>query len=251
MKVRFLGAHNTETNTAGLMCLLVDEVVALDAGSLTSRLPLSAQLALKAVLITHPHYDHIRDLPMLAMNCYLNSRKVHIYGSQAVKDTLSEHIMNGNIYSNFFARPVMDFHIIEPGVPFSVADYDILPVSVNHSVPSNGYQVTSKGHSFFYTGDTGPGLENCWQHISPQLLIIDVTSSNRFTNFGRDSKHLTPELLKGELSIFRSIRGYIPRVVAVHMNPALEAEIAIELKEVATGLGCSISLAGEGLELEC
>jgi len=32
MKIRFLGAHNTETSSSGLMCLLLDEAVALDAG---------------------------------------------------------------------------------------------------------------------------------------------------------------------------------------------------------------------------
>ena len=52
MKIRFLGAHNTETSTAGLMCLLLDGEIALDAGSLTSKLSLQQQLALKAVLFT-------------------------------------------------------------------------------------------------------------------------------------------------------------------------------------------------------
>jgi len=250
MKIRFLGAHNTETSTSGLMCLLIDESVALDAGSMTSRLSLAAQLAIKAVLVTHPHYDHIRDLPMLTMNCFLNGGKVHAYGSQAVKDVLSGHILNGKIYSNFFARPVMDFHVIEPNTPFSIDKYHVLPVTVNHSVPANGYQVTLDGSSFFYTGDTGPGLEKCWGHVSPELLIIEVTSSNRFTDFGRDSKHLTPQLLKEELSAFQDIHGYIPMVVAVHMNPSLENEIAVELKEVATDIRCQISLGYEGLELE-
>ena len=251
MKIRFLGAHNTETSTAGLMCLLIDECVALDAGSMTSRLPLDAQLAMKAVLVTHPHYDHIRDLPMLTMNCFLNGGRVHAYGSQAVKDALSGQILNGKIYSDFFARPVMDFHIIEPNTPFSIDKYQVLPVAVNHSVPANGYQVSQGGHSFFYTGDTGPGLEKCWGHVSPELLIVEVTASNRFTDFGRDSKHLTPQLLKEELSAFCNIRGYIPKVVTVHMNPSLEDEIAVELKAVAAGLKCRISLGYEGLELEC
>ena len=250
MKIRFLGAHNTETSTSGLMCLLIDESIALDAGSMTSRLSLTEQLAIKGVLVTHPHYDHIRDLPMLTMNCFLNGGIVHAYVSQAVKDALAGQILNGKIYSNFFARPVMDFHLIEPNTPFSIDKYQVLPVNVNHSVPANGYQVTLDGRSFFYTGDTGPGLGKCWERISPELVIIEVTSSNRFTDFGRDSKHLTPELLKDELSTFRDIHGYIPRVVTVHMNPSLEDEIAVELKELAADIKCQISLGHEGLELE-
>ena len=84
MKIRFLGAHNTESSSSGLMCLLLDEVVALDAGSLTSKLSLKEQLSLKAVLLTHGHYDHIRDLPMLAMNCFLNLGVVHAYRGEAL-----------------------------------------------------------------------------------------------------------------------------------------------------------------------
>lgn len=250
MKIRFLGAHNTETSTAGLMCLLLDGEIALDAGSLTSHLSLAQQLALKGVLVTHPHYDHMRDLPMLAMNCFLNGGTTHIYGSRAVKDALALHLLNGKIYSNFFDRPVMDFHVVEPDVAFTVGDLEITPVGVRHSVPSTGYQVKTEGRSFFYAGDTGPGLSKCWERISPELLIIEVTASNRFNDFGRESKHLTPELLKEELAAFRQIRGYIPRVVTVHMNPSLESEIAVELKEVAIDLKCRISLAQEGLQLD-
>jgi phosphoribosyl 1,2-cyclic phosphodiesterase len=250
MKIRFLGAHNTESSSTGLMCLLLEEGVALDAGSLTSKLSLEQQLALKAVILTHGHYDHIRDLPMLAMNCFLNGCVVHAYGSQAVKAALAEHILNGQIYSRFFERSVLDFRTIEPYVPFNIDRYEVTPVPVSHAVPSTGYQVKSEGRSFFYTGDTGPGISECWNRISPDLLIIEVTASNRFTRFGRESKHLTPELLKEELIEFRKIRGYLPRIITVHMNPSLEAEIAAELKKVARQLGCDISLAREGLEIQ-
>lgn len=63
MRIRFLGAHNTETLTTRLSGLLVDQALALDAGSLTASLTLSQQLSLKGVLLTHQHYDHIRDIP--------------------------------------------------------------------------------------------------------------------------------------------------------------------------------------------
>jgi phosphoribosyl 1,2-cyclic phosphodiesterase len=235
MKIRFLGAHNTESSTTGLMCLLLDEHIALDAGILTSKLSLEQQLALKGVLFTHQHYDHIRDLPMLAMNCFLNK---------------TEHILNGQIYSRFFDRPVMDFHLIEPYSAFSIDCYEVTPVPVNHSVPAIGYQVKSEGTEFFYTGDTGPGLSECWRQISPDLLIIEVTASNRYTEFGRESRHLTPELLKGELVEFRHIRDYLPRIITVHMNLSLEEEIAIELKEVARQLGCDITVACEEMEIQ-
>jgi ribonuclease BN (tRNA processing enzyme) len=249
MKIRFLGAHNTETASTGLMCLLLDEAVAFDAGSLTSKLSLRQQLALKGVVFTHAHYDHIRDLPMLCMNCYLNNGVVHAWGSQAVRDTLAEHILNGQVYSRFLERPVLDFQIAEPNTPFQIGECEITAVPVNHAVPTQGYFVKGDGKSFFYTGDTGPGLRGCWERVSPDLLIIEVTASNRFSDFGRESKHLTPLLLQEELMAFKEIKGYLPKVITVHMNPSLEAEIAGELAEVAQTLGCEISLGREGSEI--
>jgi ribonuclease BN (tRNA processing enzyme) len=249
MKIRFLGAHNTETSSTGLMCLLLDEAISFDAGSLTSNLPLKQQLGLKGVVFTHAHYDHIRDLPMLTMNCYLNNGIVHAYGSQAVRNTLAEHILNGQVYSRFLEKPVLDFQIAELYKPFHIEDYEITAVPVSHAVPTQGYFVKSGGKSFFYTGDTGPGLSDCWSRISPDLLIIEVTAPGRFSDFGRESGHLTPMLLKEELAAFKEIHDYLPKVVTVHMNPSLEAEIAGELAELAQELGCDISLGREGNEI--
>jgi ribonuclease BN (tRNA processing enzyme) len=132
----------------------------------------------------------------------------------------------------------------------TIEGYGVLPVPVSHGVPTVGYQVTSgDGKSVFYTGDTGPGLEECWRRVKPQLLIIEVTSSDRFAGWAGESGHLAPSLLKQELASFQKLNGYLPRVVAVHMSPNLEAEIAAELAAVAEELECSITVAKEGMEI--
>jgi ribonuclease BN (tRNA processing enzyme) len=101
----------------------------------------------------------------------------------------------------------------------------------------------------FYTGDTGPGLADCWQYISPRLLITDVTAPDRYEQFARESGHLTPSLLKQELISFRELKGYLPQVVLVHMNPRQEKEIEAEIAPVAKALDNSITLAYEGMQL--
>jgi len=45
------------------MSLLVDEELAIDAGSLASGLTFEEQARLSAVLLSHGHYDHVRDVP--------------------------------------------------------------------------------------------------------------------------------------------------------------------------------------------
>ena len=256
MKVRFLGAHNCESDTARLLSILIDDVLALDAGGLTSSLSFTAQQRLRALLITHQHYDHIRDLPILAMNLYLHKKDIRVYATAEVYKTISEHLFTNHVYRNFLDwpddDPTIKFTVIEPMQSLRIDGYSILAVPVNHSVPTIGLQVTgADGKSLFYSSDTGPGLLDCWLQLSsPQLLIMEATASNRYEDFGRESKHLTPSLLKAELQSFREVKGYLPRVLLVHMNPAQEKEIEAEAAEVAEELGCSIMLAYEGMEIE-
>lgn len=254
MKVRFLGTHNCESKGSKLVSLLVDDIIAIDAGSLTSGLSFPAQQKLKAILLTHSHYDHIRDVTTLAMNLFLRGRSINVYSLPVVRDMIVAHLLNGKLYPNFLERPqdnpTVKFTAIEPYRMERVEGYDILAVLVNHSSEAVGYQVTSPdGRAIFYTGDTGPGLASCWQHTLPKLLIVEVTAPDRYEAFARESKHLTPSLLKQELITFREINGYLPEVVAVHMNPDLEAEIEVEIAAVASMLGNSIILGNEGMQL--
>ena len=255
MRIKFLGAHNCESKKTRLVSLLIDDILALDAGALTTSLSFTAQQKLKAILLTHQHYDHIRDIPIIAMNLFLHETDINVYATREVYDTLSNHMFNNNLYRNFLEwpehNPAIKFTIIEPQKMIHIDDYSILPVPVEHSVPTVGLQVTSPdGKSLFYTSDTGPGLSECWQKISsPQLLVIEVTAPNRYEDFGRKSKHLTPSLLKVELESFRANKGYLPTVILVHMNPMQEKEIKSEIAEVASILDCSITLAHEGMTI--
>jgi ribonuclease BN (tRNA processing enzyme) len=253
MKVKLLGAHNCETLDTRLSCVIIDDVIALDAGSLTSGLTLEDQKNLEAVVLTHRHYDHIRDIPALGMNLYLSDSSMDIYATREVTETINKHFLGSGIYKNFAAEPkgnpTLRFHDIEPLEEFRVAGCDLLAVPVRHSAPTNGCQVaTPDGKAVFYTGDTGPGLEECWRHIAPQLIIIEVTSSNRFERFCADNGHLAPVLLGRELESFRKVKGYLPDVITVHMSPELEDEIQSELAGVADTLDCRIIPGDEGME---
>jgi ribonuclease BN (tRNA processing enzyme) len=255
MNIRFLGAHNCESEKTRLISLLIDGVLAIDAGAITSSLSLEAQQKIKALLLTHQHYDHVRDIPALAMNLFLHGASITIYSIPAVHDIVTTHLLDDEIYPNFHQRPrrkpTLKFNIIEPLKPELIEGYSVLAVPVSHSVPTVGYQVTSPdGKIVFYTGDTGPSLASCWRHVSPQLLIIEVTASDKYKEESAESGHLSPSLLKEELINFREIKGYLPRVVAVHMNPALEKEIAAEIAAVERELDCSITIGYEGMEVK-
>ena len=257
MNICFLGAHNSESKDVRPACLLIDNFLAIDAGGLTSSLTFPEQLAIKALLVTHHHYDHIKDIPMLGITFRINNSQINIYSIPSVYEAL-EYLFKypGKFYTNFLEHPAENptirFKPIEPLKPFLINGYKILAVPMKHSVPAVGYQITSpEGKNLFYTGDTGNGLQDCWQHISPDLLIIEVTAADGYTNSAREAKHLTPTLLKEELISFRKIKGYLPKIITVHMFPQSpeKERIDTELKQVATELNTPIIPGYEGMEI--
>jgi len=252
MIVQFLGAHNLESRSTGFTCVLVDDILAIDAGALTRSLTFSAQREIRALLLTHRHYDHIRDIPALAMNFYLSGRSISLYCTAETAGDLGAYLCDGRLYPDFRARPEEDPALrivtVEPYRTEQVAGYAVMAVPVKHSVPAAGFQVTSpQGESLFYAGDTGPGLGECWQHVSPQLLAIEVTLPDEQEDSARLAGHMTPSLLHQEMLGFFKVKSYLPRIIAMHMNPEMEDDIRHQLQRVSEALQCPIALAHEGM----
>ncbi|MFC2013117.1 MBL fold metallo-hydrolase [Chloroflexota bacterium] len=254
MDIRLLGAHNCESADSKCISLLIDDVLVIDAGGLTSSLSFAAQQAIRAVLLTHRHFDHVRDIPALGMNLALREKTLKIYGPADVYEALATRLLDGRLYRKFLEQPqeepTFNFSVMTPGETEQIAGYRVLAVPVNHIVPAVGYQVTAADDkAVFYTSDSGPGLKDCWRAIAPQLLITEVTVPNSYGEFARMKGHLTPELLRQELAGFREVRGYLPPVVAVHMTPWLEEEIVAEIAVVAGELDSPVTPGYEGMRL--
>jgi ribonuclease BN (tRNA processing enzyme) len=253
MEVRILGAHSTEVEGLRMVSVLVDGVLALDAGGLTSSLSLSKQQKVRAILLTHHHFDHTRDLVTLGANGATFPTPVKVYALSQTLDVVNSCLLDGKMYADFSKwpsreKPFLQLRAIEPLQKRTINGYDVLSVPVKHAVTSVGYQVTSKdGKSLFYTGDTGPGLASCWRHISPQLLITEVSGINALEDFLKSVGHLSAQLLKEELVQFRQIKGYIPRVVVIHIPPQFQREVEQEVEEVARELGISIDIGYEDM----
>lgn len=250
MDIRILGAHNCETTTSSCVSILIDGKLAVEAGGLTSNLTIEEQEKIYAIVITHNHMDHIRDIPSIALNFYRRSACIDIYSTTHVCDTIKEHLLNKEVYPEFQHipkdKPTVTFQEIEPLGLQWIDGHAILPVPVKHGGDAVGYQISDKKDAtIFFTGDTGPDLSSCWQYISPKLLIIDVTMCNKLEEFARKTGHLTPSLLQDELIAFRRIKGYLPSVLTIHMDAAQESVIRSELDIVEKHLNTTINMAHE------
>lgn len=254
MIIKFLGAHNAESKDTKLVSFLIDNVLAVDAGSLASELSFSEQEKIKAILLSHRHYDHIRGVPAFAFNNPGNTTRV--FATSETLEILSSHLIDGVIYPRFteknlfLEKPSLKLTALEPFKPVDIEGYRVLPFPVNHTIGAVGFEIISKdGKKVFYSGDTGPGLSTLWEHMSPQLIIIDVTFPNKLEDTAKKSAHLCPKMLKKELAEFRRVKGYFPRVTMVHLSPRFEEEIKEEVKKVAEELKVSIDVASEGREI--
>jgi ribonuclease BN (tRNA processing enzyme) len=254
MQIRLLGVHQGESKTTKFLSILVDGRLALDAGSITGGLTFEEQQRLDWILVTHCHFDHIKDIPMIAFNT-MHTSQIQVYCQADTREALESHIMNQSIWPKMYdiprpEAPSLRFHEIEADHAFAIEHYRILPLAMKHPVPTVGYYVAAGGHSFFFTSDTGGDCHAAWVQMRPDLLICESTLPDRLIRDADAYGHLTPAKLVRELEDFRAVHNDLPRVIIVHMDPRHEAEIRQDVAAAATRLGSPIEIGYEGMVIE-
>ena len=257
MKVRILGAHNREAHHARHTCFLVDGLIAVDAGSLMTALSPEEQRGIRAILLTHRHFDHIRDLPSLGLATLDNGRSVSVYSLAETLETTFSRLMDGVLYPDFSKSLTQDgpkyrLQPVTPGEALTVEGYTVRPIAVPHAAPTVGYVVHQpEGGSFAYCGDTGGGLLPFFQDpLKPDPLFVEVTFAKRQEERAKNSGHLTADLLRNELVEAVRRRLTIPRIMIVHRNPDDEDEITEELSRVSAELGIELPMPKAGAMVE-
>jgi len=243
MKLRVLGSAGAEFPDFRPPAFLIDDHLLLDAGTIGSVLGEEEQWALENILITHSHLDHIRAIPALADNIILKNlgHTVAVHSTRDVITAMKDHLFNGVIWPDFTRiptpeHPVLTFQEIEIGRPFTVADYTVRAVEVNHTVPAVGYIISNNGTTLAYTGDTGP-TEAIWRHVSGiDALIVEVSFPNSMEPLALLTGHLTCSLLRSELEKIGSLPH---RILVTHPKPQFYDTIRAEID----------SLGMKGIEL--
>ena len=88
---------------------MINDSVLLDAGCASEALGRDELEKISAILISHAHMDHVRDLLPLAENLFfLGRRRIVLAAVKPVLDIMLTHLLNNEIYPDFTRIPSPD-----------------------------------------------------------------------------------------------------------------------------------------------
>jgi ribonuclease BN (tRNA processing enzyme) len=235
LKLRVLGCSGGELPRHRTTCFLVDGKLAIDAGALTASLSLDELLRVDDIVLTHSHFDHVKDVPLLAdLLVGKRRRSIRVHASRACARTLRRNIFNGELWPDFTRipdrrRPIVQIVPFDTRSRFRAGRYTFRPVPVSHPVESVGFTVSDGRTTIAISGDTGP-TDDLWKVINagPRLsaLLVELSFPSSLQWLADVSGHLTPRTLRGELQKLE--RNGFP-VLLYHYKPAHLAELRREL----------------------
>jgi len=249
MKVELLGSSIPATEAQFLVSFVVNDVVAIDAGSLGLLSDLAKQERVRHVFLTHEHIDHIASLPIFLENVYEPGPEcVELLAVPDVLDFIHRDVFNGRVWPDFFALSTGEDRFVS-GTPLAAlepvrrAGLTVTPVPVSHCVDTLGFLVDDGRAAVAFPSDTGP-TEVLWNHLAtaPRLdaVFLEVSFPNRHADLAATTGHHCPATFAAEIAkLPRDVRW-----IVVHRKARYAAEIAREL--AALGLR-SVELVKPGV----
>jgi ribonuclease BN (tRNA processing enzyme) len=238
MKVELLGSSIPATEAQFLVSFLVNDAVAIDAGSLGLLSDLAKQERVRHVFLTHEHIDHIASLPIFLENVYQPGPDcVELLGLADVLDFIHRDIFNGRVWPDFFALSTGTDRFVSgtplrPLEPVRRAGLTVTPIPVSHGVDTLGFLVDDGRSAVAFPSDTGP-TDLLWSHLAaaPRLdaVFLEVSFPNRHADLAATTGHHCPATFAAEIARL----GRDVRWIVVHRKVRYAAEIAAELAALA------------------
>lgn len=243
MRIEVLGIYGGESVNCRMTCLLINDTIALDAGSLSQALPIERQRKVETIILTHSHMDHTSSLPFFVENVYGGERSaIDVYASLTTTYSIRKHLFNNASWPDFTRLPnnllpSIRFREIEEEVPFELNGVRFTPFAVDHLVPTLGFLIEQGGVSVVWSSDTGPTIR-LWEvaNAAPGLAVVclDTSFDNSMQRIADLSLHLTPQTMARELD---KLEKRVP-VLLHHLKPPCIESIVREVKALGRpGLG--------------
>src|SRR4051794_24395347 len=119
MKIQMLPSTIDEDGRASarqhLMSIIIDDRVAIDAGSLAFSCSNLQRSQVRDVVLTHPHLDHIAGLPLFIDDLFASlTEPVRVHATDEIVEIMERDVFNWSVYPRFSELsndngPVMEY----------------------------------------------------------------------------------------------------------------------------------------------
>lgn len=218
-----------------LASYLINDSVAIDGGCIGFASPLDIQKKIEHVFLSHSHMDHIASVPIFIDNVYVHGPGCPaIYANAATIQTLQTDIFNDRIWPDMIRlsgeeSPFLRLEELTTETPVDVPGLRVIPVEVDHVVPTMAFLVDDGETAIAIVSDTSP-THRVWEVINQQprlkAVFLECSFPNNMAWLADKAKHLCPKLFGDEL---KKLRHDVP-IVAIHIKTAFEAAIVSELQ---------------------
>lgn len=230
--------HGRASPRQHLCCFVIDDRVAIDAGSLAMATTDAQKRNIRHVVLTHAHLDHIAGLPLFIDDLFATlENPVCVHATREVADVLERDIFNWDVYPRFSELrnkhgEVMQYEIFECGTEFAAAHLKIRAAKVNHKVPTVGFVISDGAAKIAVSGDTSE-MNGFWNLVNGEdkleALLIECAFPNDLQDLACASHHLTPQTLRRELAKFT--HADCP-IFVINLKPMYWEKIVAELSEL-------------------
>ena len=218
MKLHLLGVNGpfpeSGSATSGYLLEAGDSLFQFDLGSgvLGKLTALTAPESITALFLTHWHFDHAADVPVLMYRLQAMNRMLPVYGPADPDSCL---------YRLVSSVPCFRFTEVSAGDEFSLGDTFIRIAEARHPVPAVGYTVACDGKTFGYTGDTNTLPSLAADFRGCDLLLADGL-------FSRDAWTEEKPHLSAELASRLAVEAGAKKLVITHLNPFIPRRTLLE-----------------------
>jgi ribonuclease BN (tRNA processing enzyme) len=235
MKLRVLGCHGGELPRHRTTCFLIDGKLCVDGGAITSVLKLEEILQIDDIFLTHSHFDHMKDVPLMTdLLVGQRQKPVIVHGPPETMEAMDKDVFNNRVWPDFRVipsaqNPVLAFREIPVRTEVRCQGYRIRAIPVHHPVYSVGYIFESKNGAVAFSGDTGP-TDELWRAINAtpnvKAVFLEVSFPSHMQWLADLSGHLTPRTVVSELDKLDR-RG--ARIYLYHLKPSVIDELKREI----------------------
>jgi len=237
MRIELLPSSIPSSDRQFLVSFILNDTVAIDAGSIGLLADLDRQRAIRHVFITHEHLDHIASLAIFLENVYEPGPDcVELLAAADVLEFLHGDVFNGRVWPDFFElssaeNAFLKTTVIEPFVPVLRGGLTITPVPVSHGVETLGMIVDDGRSAVAFPSDTGP-TEDLWCQLAsvPHLKAVFLEASFPAALSGLAA--LTGHLCTRTFPLEAAKLPAGVRKIVVHRKVRYAAEIAAEIADL-------------------